>query len=443
MFDEGRRGGVAGVMACVLVVSWWLCHPAVGAEQVVQNDSIAAGGSGNIQAGFAANESAAAWLTAPCSGNIVAVQVLWLSQLGNAGQTVEDSITIFDGGIFPTPGAQLEILQAPVMTDGGLNEFRFLDENNTIPLSVPVTAGQVFVVSFKFFNTVQPGGASVVTDLDGCQANKNAINALGIGWISACALGVSGDFAIRAVIDCVEPAGACCFADGSCVDGQTNLDCSALGGTFQGGGTTCAGVSCPQPTGACCFMPSGCVNLSQADCGTAGGFWQGAGTDCATTTCFPVGACCLPDGSCGENMAQADCIAAGGAFQGNGVLCSAVSCPQPTGACCLSNGNCLVLIQTDCVQIPSSVWAGPQTNCDDLNMNGTADACETNPCSGIPLGDYGAPTGTDGLDVQPFVDALTSSSPTQDQICHGDFNGNAVLDVGDVDGMVTALLAGP
>lgn len=438
MCPSDRIGKTAGVFAGCLVCVLWLCSPVQGAEQVVQNDSIAAGGSGNIQAGFAENESAAVWLTSPCNGNIVAIQVLWRSQLGIAGQSVEDSITIFQAGSFPIPGTQLEILEGPVMTDGFLNEFRFLDENNTVPLSVPVSAGQRFVVSFRFLNTPGPGGASVVTDLDGCQPSKNTINALGIGWISSCALGVTGDFAIRAVIDCVEAPGACCFADGTCVPDLTNIQCSAASGTFQGPGVSCAQANCPQPTGACCFLPSGCVNLSSGDCSTASGFWQGAGTDCATFTCFPSGACCLPDGGCANDTAQADCLAAGGTFQGDGVLCSAVECPQPFGACCLSNGNCLPLIEEDCGQIPNSIWRGPATDCEDLDMSGTADDCEAD-----PLGDFVAPTGVDGLDMQPFIDALTSPTPTPLQILHGDFNGNGVLDVGDADGMVAALLAAP
>ncbi len=67
---------------------------------------------------------------------------------------------------------------------------------------------------------------------------------------------------------------------------------------------------------------------------------------------------------------------------------------------------------------------------------------EADPCEGIPLGDFAAPTGVDGIDIQYFVSALLSGSPTQEQICRGDFNANDVLDVGDVDGMVTALLLG-
>lgn len=63
------------------------------------------------------------------------------------------------------------------------------------------------------------------------------------------------------------------------------------------------------------------------------------------------------------------------------------------------------------------------------------------PCLGILLGDFAAPTGVDGVDIQYFLSALLSASPTQDQICRGDFNGNGVLDLGDVDGMVAALLS--
>ena len=62
------------------------------------------------------------------------------------------------------------------------------------------------------------------------------------------------------------------------------------------------------------------------------------------------------------------------------------------------------------------------------------------PCEGIPLGDFVAPAGVDGIDIQYFVDAMLAVSPTQDQICHGDFNGNGGLDIDDVNGMVNALV---
>ncbi len=65
------------------------------------------------------------------------------------------------------------------------------------------------------------------------------------------------------------------------------------------------------------------------------------------------------------------------------------------------------------------------------------------PCAGIPLGDFTSPRGVDGSDIRFFVSALLSGSPTQGEICRGDFNDNGILDAGDADGMVSALLSGP
>ena len=173
------------------------------AEVVVQNDSLTDGALGIIQAGFDPGESAAAWLTSPCNGNIVAVQVFWRSVTGTEPQSIEESIKIFEAGSFPVPGAELASIVGPLMTDGVINEFRYLDENQTIPLIVPVTNGQTFVVSFKFLEDPSPSnGPSVVNDVDGCQAGRNTIDAVGLGWISSCLLGVGGDWVIRAVVDC-------------------------------------------------------------------------------------------------------------------------------------------------------------------------------------------------------------------------------------------------
>lgn len=173
------------------------------AEVVVRNDSLSGGSLGVIQAGFDPGESGASWLTSPCDGAIVAAQVFWRSSSGVAPLSIEDSIRIFDGGVFPNPGPLLSEILGPVMTDSVINEFRFLDENMTIPLNVPVSNGQTFVVSFKFLEDPNPAaGPSLVNDVDGCQAGKNTIDANGIGWISSCLLGVGGDWVIRAVVDC-------------------------------------------------------------------------------------------------------------------------------------------------------------------------------------------------------------------------------------------------
>jgi len=418
---------LGSLVACAALL--WSAVAVHAAEVSVQNDRLANGSTGAIQLGFVAGETAAAWLTSPCSGRIVAVQIMWRSGAGNAAQTIEDSIGIHAAGSFPTPGALLTssgipaLLEGPVMTDGGLNEFRFMDENNTIPIDIPVTQGQVFVVAFTFFNSPGPGTASLVTDTNGCQPNKNSIDEITFGWFNLCLFGVSGDLVIRAIVDCDEvgacclangqclanqsPAnwqsqggtyqgqgsscgqvscpqpGACCFPNGSCQSPMTSGACLAQGGTYQGAGTACATTNCPQPTGACCFSAEACLNMTQANCITAGGTWGGAGTTCSTFTCFPMGPCCMPDGSCFESSPE-DCASAGGSYQGNHLLCVEISCPQPSGACCLSNGNCITLTQQDCGVIPNTTWAGPLTNCADGNLNGQADACEPPPagCTG-------------------------------------------------------------
>ena len=76
------------------------------------------------------------------------------------------------------------------------------------------------------------------------------------------------------------PVGAVCFPDGTCQDGLTPDDATAMGGIFQGHGTDCATTVCPQPTGACCFDNGFCIELTEADCIAAAATWMGFGTDC-------------------------------------------------------------------------------------------------------------------------------------------------------------------
>ncbi len=176
-------------------------------EVTIQNDSLSNGDSGTIQAGFVAGEKAASWLTTPCDGNIVAVQVFWRSLLGNAPLAIEDSIDIYLSGTFPVAGDLAQEIDGPVLTDGVINEYRYLDENDTIPLIVPVTQNETFIVALTFAEAPDPSqGPSVVDDDDGIEPNRNAIYAsIGGGnfmWFSNTALGVDGDWVIRAVVDC-------------------------------------------------------------------------------------------------------------------------------------------------------------------------------------------------------------------------------------------------
>jgi hypothetical protein len=189
---------------------------------VVKNDSVTDFGNAVIVGDFAAGEQAAAVLTMPANGTIVGVQIYWRSLSGGAGMSFENNIFISEVASFPNPGTLLETVPAPVLQDGYLNEFRYLDDNNTIPLQVPVTAGQNIMVALDFANptNILAGSASVVRDVNGCQAGRNALYTSGGTWIDFC-IYLAGDLVIRAVLDTTPPASTV----------ECSLTCTPPGGT--------------------------------------------------------------------------------------------------------------------------------------------------------------------------------------------------------------------
>lgn len=192
---------VGGAMA----LAPWVA-PLAG-ETTLKNDSVTDFSTATIVTGFVASEKAASWLTSPCSGNLRAAQVLWRSASGSAPPEFGRSIEILRAGTFPNPGAVAETILGPVLSDGVINEYRYLDENMAVPLVVPVMQNETIVVALTFdVAPPQPVGPSVVRDNDGCQAGRNGIYAQELGggfaWYSSCAFGLAGDFVIRAVVDC-------------------------------------------------------------------------------------------------------------------------------------------------------------------------------------------------------------------------------------------------
>ena len=373
-----------------------LAAPGVRSEEVtVKNDSFQDGGPAVIVGDFVAGEEAAAWLTSPCDGAIVAVQIAWLEATPGHGPSLEEAIHIYAAGSFPNPGTELETLEGPVMTPGAINEFRHLDQAQTIPLDVPVTQGQTFVVSLEFANPTDVGndGPSVIRDWDGCQANRNALCAVPGLWIDWCSfptdLPPKGDLVIRAVVDCLDPTGACCDAYGLCTNGVEQDECQDTGETFFEG-LDCGEVTCPEPTGACCNGTGGClVGQTQDFCENAlSGIYAGHATTCADEVC-DLGACCLPLGNCQEVIELA-CSDLGGAFYGPGSACATTECPQPTGSCCV--GEICVADQTEanCLSFEGQ-WQGAFSDCGPPN-----------PClgQGCPCGDINESGGL--VDLQDF-----------------------------------------
>ena len=176
------------------------------AEVTIKNDSLTDFGSASIVWGFVTGEMAGSWLTSPCDGNLVAVQIFWRSPSGVTADVIGNAIHIYRAGTFPEPGDEAQTIGGPVLQDNALNEWRYLDDNNTLPLIVPVTANETVVVAFEFPAPPQAGAdPSVVRDTDGNTSGRNTIYA-DIGgsfvWFNSATLGVNGDWVIRAVVNC-------------------------------------------------------------------------------------------------------------------------------------------------------------------------------------------------------------------------------------------------
>lgn len=202
-----------------------------GANEVtIKNDSLTNFGDAAIVWGFVSGEMAGSWLTSPCDGNLVAAQIFWRSPGGVSADVVGSAIHIYRSGTFPTPGAEAQTIGGPVLQDNALNEWRFIDENNTIPLIVPVTANETVVVALEFADPPQPNvDPSVVRDTDGNTAGRNTIYAdLGtsFGWFNSSTLGVTGDWVIRAVVDCTT----------SSTDADVSVAMSAMPSAYTAGG---------------------------------------------------------------------------------------------------------------------------------------------------------------------------------------------------------------
>ena len=212
---------LCSVAASLLLISLLATLPlnsAQAAEILLRNDTIPVGGSNNPVVGFVPGEMAAGWLTVPISGHLVGVQVQWDSVIGINPPALERFVNIYSGGTFPTPGALLAQVNLPTLSDGSANEIRHLDPPaNTVSLQVPVTAGQTIVVALEYLNNTSGGGvpSSVEADADGITPGRNSIFAIPGGWADAAAVGVQGDFGLRAILQPIpEPASVVLFALG-------------------------------------------------------------------------------------------------------------------------------------------------------------------------------------------------------------------------------------
>lgn len=157
---------------------------------------------------------------------------------------------------------------------------------------------------------------------------------------------------------------ACCLPDGTCEDLVREICIFYAGGTPMGAGSTCGSVSCPQfPREACCLGGTYCEDLPGWECAQRNGNAH-PGKACAEITCLEEPwACCLPSGECRDFLDEAGCRAIGGEPIGPGVICALKPCPEPTEACCLFlDGSCSDMAAEACKQ-QGGAPQGPGTTC--------------------------------------------------------------------------------
>ena len=183
-------------------------------------DSLVAGGTANVCPCFVPGEVTMTILDTPSGGTatLSKIQIFWQSAFGGQPDILEQAIIIYDmnqdgpvdPGTFDPLCSEAEgcILLGPVLADGFLNEF------NVLPLGITLPENR-FGIGLEFLN--QNAGnlfaPSVVSDDDGHNdvggIVRNWVFVIPGGWFSSEALGVTGDWVIRAVVEVCEDQPPC------------------------------------------------------------------------------------------------------------------------------------------------------------------------------------------------------------------------------------------
>ncbi|MHC5029074.1 MAG: hypothetical protein ACYTGR_20175, partial [Planctomycetota bacterium] len=229
--------------------------------------------------------------------------------------------------------------------------------------------------------------------------------------------------------------GACCFDDGTCLDGASAEGCIGKGGAYQGDGTTCADVSCGGGGGG----GDCCIANGSPGCDDAG---------CEATVCAADPFCC---------DTEWDQICADAAADLCGKLCGG---PPPTG--CPGEGNCCEPNGTpgcddaECCELICSL----DPFCCDTEWDGLCAKAALLECEGCAAGDCGDgccfdANGGAGCNDEECCQAVCANDPfccdsewdglcaklaldicTGD--CEGDTNGDESVDVQDLTNVILA-----
>jgi hypothetical protein len=158
-------------------------------EELLANDGWVSGEVAAFQAGFVSGETAAARFVpvGPCPCPVDKVRFLF----GGAAGTHDVSLQIWDdAALTDTPGSLL--YSTTLQLTGSDTIMQEIDIGIAgIGVSGPFRVGLTFT---------HAGLSSVARDDDGITSDRNFIDASGLGWVESSALGLTGDWILRAVM---------------------------------------------------------------------------------------------------------------------------------------------------------------------------------------------------------------------------------------------------
>lgn len=183
------------------------CFPSSASEIVLQKDSLTPGAIGAHFHGLDGGTRVGQSLISPVDGTIVGVQVWWGKAGGGAPPSQNATIRISSESYNPSFDlTTLAQINSPTMIDGVLNEFRFSDPgSNTVPISVPITAGTRFWIDVEALVDVASTDPFVMFDQAQVGAPRQYDFVKSPGgpyYVQALAIGIrnAGELAIRAIV---------------------------------------------------------------------------------------------------------------------------------------------------------------------------------------------------------------------------------------------------
>ncbi len=148
---------------------------------------------------------------------------------------------------------------------------------------------------------------------------------------------------------CAPGLGACCYADGTCLDNVEPEVCTGPLSVFQPG--LLCGINACEPRGACCSSGD-CFILNGGATGCTetlpGATFLGIGVPCEPGLCPDKGACCLSLSDCIPSLTEPACEAQGGAYMGFGSACEPNLCSEPIPGACCAGSECTETTHDTC-----------------------------------------------------------------------------------------------